>query len=136
MQRISHLKKEHEDMFREILVFEEMIDNGHVNYLELVYTFHKIIGLTVKHEKSLRGFLSHNNIEGLNQKAKSIFLDPRLIQGHVKVIGNAIKSRNQGIIRVALDNDGRMLISKLKENIFKREIFFDRILFLHLANIH
>jgi len=50
----------------------------------------------------------------------------------LKVIHDAFKSGNIAFLKLALDNDGRMFISKIRNHFHKEEEIFDKILFLHM----
>ena len=129
-------KKEHAEIFYGLLEFEEIIDSNNPDYWNLIYTFHKILNLISQHEKYEEYLLNkiNNNENGVNISKNMILIDQRAIRGHIKVIGEAIKSKDMNYIRVALDNDGRMFVSRVKEQIFKEEQIFDNLLFLHLVH--
>ena len=136
MNSINYLEKDHGEIFRELLEFEEMIDDEYLDYFGLTHSFHKLINLLVEHEKNLKVVFVKNNPENIiTSQMKQISLDPRLICGHVRVINDAIKSKDINLIKVSLDNDGRMFVSRIKEQIYREEKFLDKILFLHLLKI-
>ncbi len=129
-------KKDHAEIFYGLLEFEKIIDNDAFDYRDLIYAFHKILNLISRHKKYEEYLVNeiNNKDNEINVSKNMILMDQRTIRGHIKVIGEAIKSKDRDYIRAALDNDGRMFISKVKEQIFKEEQIFDNLLFLHLVH--
>lgn len=135
MVSIDYLKREHEEIFRSLIDFESEINNGQTNHFNLAYHLNKTIDLILYHRKnhnSLFSTLNGKKYESVKEKLNRVKIDPRTIKGHIIVISGALNSRNQNDIKVALENDGRMLISKIKEHIFNEEKILDELLFLSL----
>ncbi|MEK6840501.1 MAG: hypothetical protein AABX79_00935 [Nanoarchaeota archaeon] len=136
IQYLEKEKKDHAKIFYEILELEKVIDKNDLDYNNLVDIFYKILDLLSqhkKHEESLLNEINKGNNEA-NISKDMILIDPRRISGHIRVIIGAIRSKDKDHIKIALDNDGRMFISKVKEQIFKEEMILDNLLFLHLVN--
>src|SRR3990172_12136775 len=134
MYRVNYLKREHEEIFRNLLELEEMINQEEHNHTEIYEIFQRITKLLVQHEQNEIFLLNEvNNDYYLNAPIRNVLLDPRKIKGHMTVINNALASKDPNFIRVSLDNDGRMFISKVKEQIFREEKVFDKLLFLHIV---
>ncbi|MEX0920345.1 MAG: hypothetical protein WDZ69_02065 [Candidatus Pacearchaeota archaeon] len=132
MVSVGNLKREHEEIFRSLLDFEEEINNGEKDPLKLSYHLNKTIDLILYHNQNHKSFLEDfdgeeaNNIKNQINKSR---INPREIRGHIFVISKAISSNNGGI-KTALENDGRMFISKVKEHILNEEMILDKMLFL------
>ncbi len=134
MLRVNYLKKDHEEIFKGLFEFEEMIGQEDLDYKEISYIFQKITKLLFRHEQNEKFLLDEISKDYyMKIPLSAISLDPRRINGHIRVINKAISSKNQNFIRLALDNDGRMFISKVKDHVFKEEKIFDRLLFLHFV---
>ncbi len=136
MNSVTHLKMEHEEIFRNLLEFEKIIDS--IDYINLSYVFHKLITLLLAHRKNEKSFFVEINNKrdednDLNIKRENVLINPKIIGGHIIVINQAILSKDAEKIKLALDNDGRMLASKIKDYIFRDEKALDRLLFLHIV---
>ncbi|MDP3987435.1 MAG: hypothetical protein Q8P81_04390, partial [Nanoarchaeota archaeon] len=133
MNILNYLKKEHEDIFKSIIEVEEVIEDGNTSASEIIYIFTNFLRLVKQHEQN-ESFIFRkleNNCD-LKVPMYKIMIDSRRINGHVFVMKKAMHSQDETNLRVALDNDGRMLLSKIKEQIFREEMVLDRILFLHM----
>lgn len=136
MQRILAIKKEHHEIERILLTLEEILDKENLDYNSFKRNFNKLIDLLAKHEKKedplfeeLKKIMDDSEMK---KKFQHIDLIHRMIKGHVKIIKDAMKSKKKTNLKIILENDGRMLISKIRSHIRDEEIIFERVLFLNL----
>ena len=138
MNSVNHLKRDYEEIFRNLLEFEKIIDSEDIDNINLSYVFHKLMGLLLAHRKNEKSFFVEiknktDEDNSINIKTERALINTKSIRGHIMVINQAIMSKDDGRIKLALDNDGRMLVSKIKDYIFKDEEALDRLLFLHIV---
>ena len=126
MDIVEQLRKDHDEIFQEVLELESLMERE-TDRREMVYKFYRTINLLFNHEQN-KGLL----VDELLGAAfgEEILIDPRTIWGHIEVVNNAIRSDDQNYMKVALENDGRMFISKVKGQMFKEQKFFGRLLLL------
>ncbi len=121
MDSFSRLRGDHEGLFREILKFEDMINQADFDYNHIIVRFHRLLILLSQHKRD------HDSIFKASAHENTISLSSRLIKGHIAVISKSLISNDPTHIRLALDNDGRMLASRIKEHVIIEEAIFDRI---------
>lgn len=126
MDIIEQLKTDQEEIFHEVLELESLLGSK-VGGQELRYRFYRTINLLFNHEQNKELFI--NEFPGMGF-SEEILIDPRMIWGHIEVINNSMRSGDESYVKVALENDGRMLISKVKRQMFKERKFFGRLLLL------
>ena len=136
MNRIRYIKKDYKEILKSLFEFEEAVKDKDIDYWSLIYVFHKLSDLLVQHEQNERfAFKGTRRNHSMKMPVSRIFLDPRRVNGHIRVINEAIMSKNAQLIKVALENDGRMFISRVKEHISGEEKILDRFLSPHIEKL-
>lgn len=116
---IKDLKKDHILINRHIKDIERLRKNNKINLNNLKTKFRDLCYLWNTHEEKEETLSNIKNKKTL--ELEKFPLEHRELKGHKKVIDNALKSRDQIKIKVALDTDGRMFIDKLKDHMGKEE---------------
>ena len=136
MSDVDYLKNDQDEIFRRLVEFEEIIDGRvqDVDYWHLLFVFHKLTDLVFQHEQNKKFIMDSSNEYYLRTPLSRLFMDQRRVRGHIRVINQAILSKDINFIRVALDTDGRMVISNIKNHISREELILDRVLFLRMGS--
>lgn len=135
MNSISYLKKDHKEILNSLFEFEEAVNNKDIDYWNLIYAFHKLSDLLLQHEQNERFvFKGISRNRSIKIPVSKIFLDPRRVKGHIRVINGAILSKDVQLLKVALENDGRMFISRVKEHISGEKKIFGGAISPHTAS--
>jgi len=125
MNCIDLLKKEHEDIERELLEFEDIINFEEINYPNLIHTFNKLSYIWNEHENKEEKVFPILEKERIKMPVYRMLFEHRDLRSHKQEIINAINSGNEGKIKQALELHGKKIIAKLREHIkFEDEILY------------
>lgn len=117
MERIENLKLEHEDIERELLELETIMESEEINYANLVHVFKKLLGVWDLHEAKEEELFRLIYIDQIKMPIEQMRLDHKALKGHKDAILRAMNSGNDFEIKKALHVDGRIIIEKLRKHI-------------------
>lgn len=134
MNGILILRKEHQDLEKLMMLTEEILDEEELNSEELKVNLEKIFSAFDVHERKEDSFFKEISkfSKEMRDSLDEINMVHDLLKGHIKVLKKALSSDDKEFLRAAVENDGRMLFSQLREHMHKEEKVFDSILFLNL----
>ena len=136
MNRVPILRREHQSIQNILIKMEELIDEDELDYKKFKNLYDKLIKIGKEHEKRETSFfkdLKKANI--IPTPLERIFYQHNILEGHAKAINEAIKSDNPQKLKLALENDWRMILSKIRQHIFEEEIILDKVLFIYSSKI-
>lgn len=117
------LRKDHQNIEREIKEIETIISEDEINRPNFIHVFNKLCNLWDNHEQKEKKLLSQKK----NFEFSYLPLSDKNLVGHKKVLQLAAKSGSEIQLKVALENDGKMLINKLRSEIKKDNMFFGKL---------
>ena len=127
MESIPKIRHEHKEIDIELKELEAVIEDEEINMANLKQSFNKIHNLWNNHEEKEEKLFEYFREKGIDFPIDELLFKHRELKGHKKVVQDAIASGSEEKIRVALDTDGRMLISKLRKHAQEEEELFDKL---------
>ena len=115
MNTLELLKQEHEDIERELLEMEAIINAGSINYSNLVHVFKNLVNFWNDHEDKEERIFPIMKKEKIIIPVKKMQFDHRDLRVHKKAIMDALET-GKGI-REALDNNCGIIVNKLRKHI-------------------
>jgi len=121
------IKKEH-IRIREILSrIDGCMNGGKVNHLNAMKELEDLKGIWDAHERREENLFYFFQQLGRPFPVETMFLGQhKQLRGHLKVLQDAIYSKDLNKFEVALDTDGRMLIEKIRKHTKNEDRFFDQ----------
>ncbi len=134
---IISLRKEHNEIERRMILLEEILESILDENYEELKKFEKVLNeyieiLPEHRKKEAKVFEKLSSHDALRESIKEVLLEHSHLDGHIKVIQDAMESKNKNKIILALDNDCRLMFDKIREHINKEERIFHEAVFLHL----
>jgi hypothetical protein len=124
-QEIEIVKKEHEQMERELLELNFIIEGETINYSNMVHTFVKIKEMWDIHEKRVEKVFNELVKKEIKIPIKQILFEHGKLNQYYTKIKNAINSGSEPKIKKTLNTTGKELIKTLKDHItFEDEIIY------------
>ena len=117
------VKKDHKVIKKYLSRIIKTAKKNKIDITSVKQDFKDLCFLWNTHEDKEDTFIP-KNIEKNSQKIEKMPLDHKELQGHDKVIRQALKSRDINKIKVALDTDGKMLFDKMINHIKYEENIF------------
>lgn len=116
---IEKIKNEHEDIERELLELETVMEFSQINYSNLVHVLKKLTNLWEKHESKEEEFIfplleRKNNFK---MPVEKFGFEHKELKPHRESIVQAINSGNEEKVKIKLKEDGKEIIKKLREHI-------------------
>lgn len=125
MNAIEMLKKEHEEIERELIELETIMSEDFINYPNLAHTFRKLIDLWNIHEvkeEKVFSILKHAHIV---IPVETMKFQHQSMKMHKEAIERALNSRSEYEMKKALHVDGTIIIAKIRKHIkFEDEILY------------
>ena len=125
---IEKIKKEHEQIEREIVELETIMEDDQINYPNLIHVFRKLHNFWNSHESREEVFFEDIFEKNSKFPVDKIAFEHKELNGYARAIHDAIKSGDEAEIKVSLDTDGKMLLDKLKKHMEFEEILFDKLI--------
>ena len=116
MDPIKTLEKEHDDISREIIEFETIMDSEVVNYPNLIHVFKRFCSLWDSHENKEERIFSIMNRKMMTIPIETIKTDHEYLCGHIKNMKEAINSGDDYRVRKCFEDDLKVLIEKIKKH--------------------
>jgi hemerythrin-like domain-containing protein len=116
MNPIEELKKEHEQIELELFELENVMEDGEINYSNLVHTFKKLCALWDSHEKKEESIFNIFEKERIKMPVYTMTCEHKDIARHIKNLKEAINSGNDAVIKECLDRDLKIIINKIREH--------------------
>jgi len=119
MNPIDYLKQEHEDIERELIELETIINDmdNEINYPNLVHVFRKLHKIWNEHEKKEDEFFPILERKRINIPVEKMLFEHKLLRKHKTAVYKAFISGSEFEIKKALNNDLKIIIEKLREHI-------------------
>lgn len=125
MNAIEVLKKEHEEIERELLELEEIMSADFINYPNLAHVWRKLIDMWNAHEDKEEKVFSVLNHAKIVIPVETMKFQHKSMRIHKDAIDRALRSRSEYEMKKALHADGTVIIAKLRKHIkFEDEILY------------
>lgn len=125
MNPLNSLKKEHEEIERELIEFEAIINSEIINYSNLVHVFRSFCFLWDFHEEKEEEIFRIMKKEKIVVPVYKMTCDHKDLRGHIKKIKDSINSGDDSKVKKTLKNDLKTLIQKVR----KHKNYEDEILY-------
>jgi len=115
---IEKIKQEHEEIERELIELETIMNFLQINYPNLVHVLRKLTDLWEKHEEKEEAvfpLLEHKN--NLKIPVKKITFQHKELKPYRQTIVEAINSGNNEKVKESLNKQARKIVRKLREHI-------------------
>jgi len=116
MNPINVLKREHEDIERELFELESIMEDEIINYSNLIHTFEKLCRLWDSHEREEEEIFAVMEKEQIRVPVYTMTCEHRDIRGHITRFKAAINSGSDFKIKDSLGKDIRVLVDKIREH--------------------
>jgi len=117
MNAIALLKKEHENIERELFELESIIESDEINYPNLVHTFRKLCSIWDVHELREEGIFQVMKKENVVVPVEKMTCGHADLREHMKGVRDAINSGSEFRVKKSFDEDLAVIIKKLREHI-------------------
>jgi len=117
MNAIALLKKEHENIERELFELESIIESDEINYPNLVHTFRKLCSIWDVHELREEGIFQVMKKENVVVPVEKMTGGHADLREHMKGVRDAINSGSEFRVKKSFDEDLAVIIKKLREHI-------------------
>lgn len=136
MSSVDYIKEGHEEISKNLSEFESIISEKEKNldYWNLIHVFHNLTDQIFEREQKKQFIVEKSKDFQIRTPINKMLLDQRKVKGHIKVINEALLSKDINFIRVALDTDGRMVSTNIKHQMLKEEQILDRLVFLRMGS--
>lgn len=115
---IEKIKQEHEEIERELLELETIIESEEVNYPNLVYVLKKITNFWENHEEKEEAIFPLIEIKNnFKMPVQKITFQHKELRPYRQEIVDSINSGNNEKVRQSLEKQAREMIKKLREHI-------------------
>lgn len=123
--QIEELKSKHELIERELIELETIIEAEIINYGNLVHVYNKLHDLWNKYEEKEEKIFPIMGKEGIKIPVKKVLFEHKVLRPHKEKMKKAIESGSEFEMRTALENNGIVIIKKLREHIeFEDEVLY------------
>jgi len=117
MTPIDILKKEHEDIERELFELETISESEIINYPNLVHVFKKLCEIWNEHEKKEEKIFPIMEKERIIIPVKKMLCEHKELKFHKKAIIRALGSGSEIVLKKVLNNNGKIITEKLRKHI-------------------
>jgi len=124
MNPIEQLIFEHQQIERELLEFETIIDDPQTNYPNLIHVLKRLIPLWNSHEIKEEQIFPLFKKEHIKVPVNEMLFEHRKLRRHKDAIENALKSESDFEVRHAIEVHGSIIITELREHIKKEDNIF------------
>ena len=128
MNIVEELKKEHEEIERELIELDEIINSETINYPNLVHTFTRLHEIWNAHERKEEVlFLFIEELTNVEIPVERMMFEHEELREHKNALKDSINSGNNEKVQNALQENGKILILKLRNHINFEDEFLYRI---------
>ena len=127
MNFIEKLKKEHEQIERELLELETIMETEEINYPNLIHTYRKLHDFWNEHELKEERIFQILRHESIVIPVETMLFEHKELRSHKNILLEAINSGNEEKIKKALEEQGVLIIKKIREHINKEDEILYRI---------
>jgi hypothetical protein len=117
MNPIDLLKKEHEEIERELLELETMHQDEEVNMPNLFHTFKKLHRMWDEHEKKEEKLFEVLEHDQIIIPVKKMLMEHQKLRKHKNATYSAINSGSEAEIKKALSENVPFILNKLRNHI-------------------
>ncbi|MCF7910528.1 hemerythrin domain-containing protein [Candidatus Pacearchaeota archaeon] len=131
MNIIEELKSEHEEIERELIELDEIVDarNEKINYPNLIHVFRKLKKFWDEHEEKEEKLFSILESENMKIPIEKLKFEHKLLRPHKERVKEAINSGSEAKMKKALEDNCTVIVKQLREHIDEEEdILFSLIL--------
>jgi len=114
---IETLEQEHEDIERELIELEEIMQSEEVNYPNLIHVFNGLCKIWDEHEKKEEKIFPVLKKEKIKMPVYTMMCEHKDLRGHRKAILESMNSGSEIKIKKALEEHGKIMITKLRKHI-------------------
>jgi DUF438 domain-containing protein len=127
MNFIERLREEHEQIERELLELEEIMEAKELNYPNLIHVYKKLHDFWNEHELKEEKIFPILEHEQIVIPVKTMLFEHSDLRIHKSAIINALNFNSEEVIKKTLENHGVILIKKLRDHIDKEDEILYRI---------
>ena len=125
MNPLDVLKKEHEQIERELIELEEIMSCEVINYPNLMHVLKSLCDIWEIHEIKEENAFPILKKERIIIPVYTLLCEHREIRPHITSLKKAINSGSEFKVKQALENNGRKLIKKIRDHKDKEdEVFY------------
>lgn len=117
MNPIENLKQEHEDIERELIELEAIMNSEIVNYGNLTHTFKKLHVVWNHHEEKEEKIFPVLKKDRIIIPVEIMQFEHKLLKPHKKAMYDAINSGSEFLMKKALDENCSVIIKTLRKHI-------------------
>jgi hemerythrin-like domain-containing protein len=117
MNPIDELKKEHEDIERELVELETIMQEQEVNYSNLIHTFRKLHNLWNLHEEKEERIFPILEKEKIKVPVEKMLFEHKLLRPHKEKMWQAINSGKENMMKKSLSENAVIIIKLLRKHI-------------------
>lgn len=122
---IEILKQEHEEIERELIELETVINSEEVNYPNLVHIFKNLISIWDRHELKEELFFPVLEKQGVRIPIENMKFDHKALRLHKEALKTAINSGKDSEIHKALEINAKIILEKLRQHIqFEDDVLY------------
>lgn len=127
MNSIEKLKQEHVEIERELFELESIMQEEIINYPNLIHVFKKLCKIWNEHEEKEEKIFSILKHERIIFPVEKMLFEHKELNPYRKAIEKAIESRSEFEIKKVLNNQGKIIIEKLRKHIKDEDEILYRI---------
>ena len=117
MNPLEILKQEHQQIERELLELETIMEELDINYPNLIHVWKNLHDLWNSHEEKEEKIFPIMEKERIRIPVQKMLFEHKELKKHKQEINKAIMSGSNEDIKTALEIHGKIIIGKLKEHI-------------------
>ena len=116
MNPIEKIKRDHEDIERELIELETIMEADNINYPNLVHVLRKLYGMWDDHEEFEVVVFNDLKNRGYEIPIEKILFEHGNFAEHREKIIRAIESGSEARVKASLFDDGKFIIEKIREH--------------------
>jgi len=125
MSFIKKLKQEHEQLERELLELETIIESERINYPNLIHVYKRLHDFWNAHEIKEEDIFKILKHEKIVIPVKKMIFEHKQLKPLKEALINAINSGNEERIKDTLEGSARVIIGKIRSHInFEDEVLY------------
>jgi hypothetical protein len=129
MNSIEKLKQEHEELERDLIELESIMQENTINYPNLIHTLKNLVECWDKHEQKEELIFPILKHERIIVPVEKMMFDHKNLKPHKEAMSKAINSGSEFEIKNALNTHGKIIIEKLRKHINDEDEILYRITF-------
>lgn len=119
---LEKIKQEHEQIERELLELEEIINQDEINFSNLSHVWVKLLKIWEEHEEKEETIFPELTKHGFRIQITTLHFEHVALRSHKNNIIKAFKSGNNEEIKKVLHTDMNIIIAQLRNHIEKEEM--------------